>query len=133
MPVDYSKYHPDWPAISHQIRVERAGNRCEWCKAPNGENVARGQGHNANTYMLMDGQVFNATTGEPQGMARGSEYNVRKVVKIIITVAHLDHDEENHHAPLERLAALCQRCHLNYDRRDNIRRRFHKGQFALDL
>lgn len=33
--------------------------------------------------------------------------------KVILTVAHLDHDEQN--CSDENLAALCQKCHLTYD------------------
>jgi len=39
-------------------------------------------------------------------------------IKIILTVAHLDHDPENWEVNSERLKALCQRCHLNYDRQN---------------
>jgi hypothetical protein len=131
MPVDYSKYHPKWTLISRLIRVHRAGNRCERCGAPNGANIARGRGLDAGTYMLMDGRVFNADTGEPRGMARGSEYNAGWFVKIILGVAHLDQDIKNNR--FNNLAALCQRCHLNHDRRDNYLRRFHKKQFQLDF
>lgn len=38
-----------------------------------------------------------------------------KVTKIILTVAHLDEGPKD--CPDERLAALCQRCHLDYDRK----------------
>ena len=34
--------------------------------------------------------------------------------KVVLTVAHLDHQPENC-AP-ENLRAMCQRCHLNYDK-----------------
>lgn len=34
--------------------------------------------------------------------------------KVILTVAHLDHTPEN--CDLDNLKALCQRCHLNYDK-----------------
>lgn len=34
---------------------------------------------------------------------------------VVLTVAHLDHTPENC-AQRSNLAALCQRCHLNYDR-----------------
>lgn len=33
--MDYSKYPPDWKAISQRIRFERAKGRCEWCGAEN--------------------------------------------------------------------------------------------------
>ena len=35
MPIDKSKYPPDWPAISSRIRFGRARNRCELCGAEN--------------------------------------------------------------------------------------------------
>ena len=38
MPIHPSmkdRYPPNWPAISLRIRLERAGNRCEWCGAAN--------------------------------------------------------------------------------------------------
>lgn len=30
-------YPPSWPAISARIRFQRAGGRCEWCGAENGQ------------------------------------------------------------------------------------------------
>ncbi|WP_375435065.1 HNH endonuclease [uncultured Hymenobacter sp.] len=56
--------------------------------------------------------------------------------KVILTVAHLDRDRT--HNRFSNLAALCQRCHLNYDRRAHIynRRygRYHKDdQYRLDF
>jgi hypothetical protein len=41
--------------------------------------------------------------------------------KVILTVAHLDRNRD--HNRFSNLAALCQRCHLNYDRKDHIRNR----------
>lgn len=34
--------------------------------------------------------------------------------KVVLTVAHLDHDKDNN--KFDNLAALCQRCHLYHDR-----------------
>ncbi|MFW5828394.1 MAG: hypothetical protein ACOCU4_09885 [Alkalispirochaeta sp.] len=36
---------------------------------------------------------------------------------MILTVAHLDHDPEDWGVTDDRLAALCQKCHLGYDRK----------------
>lgn len=33
--------------------------------------------------------------------------------KVVLTVAHIDHDKENNR--FNNLAALCQKCHLNHD------------------
>ncbi len=43
-----------------------------------------------------------------------AEFGV-KFTKIILTIAHLDHDHKNHQVTDDRLAALCQRCHLILD------------------
>jgi hypothetical protein len=37
MPINYKLYHPKWRLISRLIRYRRAGNRCEWCQAANGQ------------------------------------------------------------------------------------------------
>lgn len=37
---------------------------------------------------------------------------------VVLTIAHLDQDRENWQIKDTRLAALCQRCHLQYDRTD---------------
>ena len=43
--------------------------------------------------------------------------------KVVLTIAHLDHDKENHDVLDDRLVALCQRCHLNYDREHHVENR----------
>jgi len=42
-----------------------------------------------------------------------------------LTIAHLDHDRDNFDVFDERLAALCQKCHLNYDRNGEKNRLFY--------
>lgn len=46
-------------------------------------------------------------------------------VKIVLTIAHLDHDEENHDVSIDRLNALCQQCHLRYDVMEKKARKQH--------
>ena len=48
--------------------------------------------------------------GEPAQFARG---------RIMLTVAHLDHTPQN--CDEGNLKAMCQRCHLRYDRDHHIR------------
>ncbi len=38
--------------------------------------------------------------------------------KVVLTIAHMDHDAT--HADPDRCRALCQRCHLNWDRKNHI-------------
>lgn len=92
MPIsaeDRKRYSADWPQISRRIRFERAGGRCE-CQ---GECGVEHHGR------------CGARHGEAHPVT-GS--------MVILTTAHLDHVPEN----LDdlNLKALCQRCHLRYDR-----------------
>lgn len=98
-PSERCRYPADWPAISRRIR-ERAGNRCEWCAAPNGEVITRtGVG---------DAWERHTHTGTCMG-----EPCPPGTVRVVLTVAHLDHTPEN--CDPANLAALCQRCHNRYD------------------
>lgn len=47
----------------------------------------------------------------------------KKLTKVVLTVAHLDHDEENHNISIDRLRAFCQYHHLNYDKDEKKKRR----------
>lgn len=66
--------------------------------------------------------------GTPRiGIKRGNPYVVR------LTAAHLDHDPEN---PNPRLMALCEVCHLRYDRflhGRNARRTKYRKHYEAEL
>jgi 5-methylcytosine-specific restriction endonuclease McrA len=111
MPVDYRRYPANWKEIRERI-CERDGWRCKFCGA--------GQG------------LPNPITGSI----------------VVLTVAHLgvpntDGTPGDVHDKMdvrdENLAALCQRCHLRYDRdehsrnasRTRLRRRVERGQPLL--
>ena len=85
MPVDYSKYPPNWLSEIRPRILTRARNSCEGspdfpeCRAANG--------------------YPHPETGS----------------KVVLTIAHLDHDPENWDVQDDRLRAWCQRCHLKYD------------------
>ncbi len=49
--------------------------------------------------------------------------------KVILTIAHLDHDAENHNVTDDRLVALCQKCHFGYDRH----RHQAKRKYGMDF
>ena len=107
MPIDYSKYPPNWKQIRTRI-LERAGNKCEGspkhpdCRAVNGKN-------------------------HPETNS-----------KVVLTIAHLDHDKENWEVSDDRLRAWCQRCHLAYDLPRHVANRKYgrehrKNQHKLDI
>lgn len=87
-PENRHRYPADWAEISHNIRFVRAGGRCE-------------------------------CTGEC-GIDHGGRCHLRhgerltEKARVVLTTAHLDHTPENC-AP-ENLRAMCQGCHLRYDR-----------------
>lgn len=116
MPIDYRAYGPEWKTISAQVR-EEAGNRCEWCQVPNGARGARDtHGQWWDESQIDELSAYNART------IFGIELWGRvKILRIVLTVAHLDHDHTNHER--SNLAALCQRCHLSYDRKQHAETR----------
>lgn len=111
-PENRHRYPGNWKQIRASI-LERAGHRCEKCKAPNLTIIARGEGRHAGTYMTDDAEVIDAETGENLGQCRMSDYSVEKMVRVVLTIAHLDHTPEN--CDPSNLRAWCQRCHLRYD------------------
>lgn len=89
-PENAARYPEDWEAISDRIRFVRAGGRCE-CEGECGRGT-----HN--------GRCPNVHGAEAYGT--GS--------LVVLTTAHLDHAPE--HCDDSNLKAMCQGCHLHYDR-----------------
>lgn len=88
-PENVARYPSNWKEISAAIK-ERAGNRCE-CEGECGRGTH-------------EGRCPNVQYGEAYGT--GS--------KVVLTTAHLDHTPEN--CDPSNLRAMCQGCHLHYDR-----------------
>ena len=113
-PENKARYPANWKQIADSVRV-RAEHKCEKCMVRNGETVTRGELQGTHVYMLESGNAYCAETGQYIDQIGVCELsgNVR-MVKIVLTVAHLDHTPEN--VEPENLRAWCQRCHLNYDK-----------------
>lgn len=92
-PENRARYPADWPEISRAIK-DRAGWRCE-CEGECG----RPPGH-----LDAGGRCVNVH-GQP-AYGTGS--------KVVLTTAHLNHQPED--CRPENLKAMCQGCHLHYDR-----------------
>ncbi len=107
-PENKDRYPANWKTIRKTI-LDRAEHCCEFCGVV---NYAVG-------FRLHDGSFVRK---EDEGIAFGEGWlrPDAKEIKIVLTVAHLDHTPENN--DLENLRALCQRCHLRYDRDDNLAR-----------
>lgn len=96
MPIDYTRYPPDWKQRVERIR-KRDRHRCRHCGRT--ENLRPTEGHR----------------------------------RVILTTAHLDHDEENWDVSDDRLATLCAPCHLRYDAADNRRRRSYGKRYSATM
>ncbi|KQP43888.1 hypothetical protein [Pseudorhodoferax sp. Leaf274] len=111
-PENRGRYPANWPEVRARI-LARAENCCERCRVPNRTRIARGTGSDADTYMRDDATVYCADSGTYLGQTHMSNYQVLRMVDIVLTIAHLDHTPEN--CADDNLEALCQRCHLRLD------------------
>ncbi len=140
----YSRYPTNWKEISLAIRRDRATWCCEWCGVRGGVVGARDR----------DGKWFsseeiNHCFHEDAGPICFTVWPPKPIL-IVLTVAHLgvpypdgtpgDKHDKSDCRP-ENLAALCQRCHLNFDRPDHLarakktreRKRQERGGVQLEL
>lgn len=116
MPIDKSRYPPDWDDRSARIQ-ERDQYRCRHCGAKSGEV---GQ-HDDYSHLWYSEEELKLL--KEQG-----EVNSYTLKTTVLTVAHLDHDETNWHVKDDRLITLCATCHLRYDRNDNqLRKQYGKN------
>lgn len=126
MPIDYKKYPSNWKTEIRPAILERDGHCCKFCKAPNYTHIFRGivrDGVDGATeiYQFADGSIHRADSGEALFDGVGVAIDVQPLsgdplqpsIKIVLTIAHLDHDITNN--DYDNLAALCQRCHLRHD------------------
>lgn len=90
-PENAGRYPDDWKDVSNGIRFGRADGRCE-CR----------------------GECGRGTHGTDRCPNRHGEPAYGTGSKVVLTVAHLDHTPEN--CDGENLRAMCQGCHLHYDR-----------------
>ena len=135
MPIDYSKYPPNWKKEIVPFILKRANDCCEKCGVPNKSMQWRGRkevviisrrgnkrkGRQTKHYDSKEEAIndgcrwwnFEGLNYTPERIEK-EQFDVYKT-KIVLTIAHLDHDELNHDVKMDRLMAMCQLCHLQYD------------------
>ncbi len=99
---------PEWMAIRAFIRA-RAGDCCEECGVRNGAHGARSlltDEWQDSADDLVTFALFDAETG-------ATAYWYAAAIRIVCTVAHVDHDVTNNHET--NLRFWCQRCHNRHD------------------
>lgn len=127
MPIDYKKYPPNWKTEIRPFIMKRANNACEneGCDFKHREMVW--------SYLIYRGKTgWVKIKEEAVALAKESGWNceisepIIKEVKVVLTIAHLDHDETNWEVKMDRLKAMCQLCHLRYDAKEKYRRIMNK-------
>lgn len=127
MPIDYKRYPPNWKKEIVPRILKRAGDCCEVCGLQN-KTIVFSVRNNAKSKWF---KTFEEADQQPKTFE--SKYNPKterselvpnpKPVKVILTIAHLDHDETNWDVTDDRLKAMCQKCHLTYDGHEKYLRR----------
>lgn len=116
-PENRARYPKDWKQISERIRFVRAAGRCE-CEGECGTDHATE--NDAYGFHIFD----DHQTYDERCAAHHSELHFETGSKVVLTVAHLDHQPENNEE--KNIKAMCQRCHNKYDapmRRAGIKKR----------
>ena len=125
MPIDYNNYPNNWLTEIRPRILARANNKCEMpgCDFRHGEMVwsvrigNRLIGWFRDTEQAVDPEL-------PERQQNNFRRRMRcKQVRVVLTIAHLDHDETNHQVQDDRLKAACQLCHLRFDKHEKARRR----------
>lgn len=131
MSIDYKKYPPNWKTEIRPRILERAKHRCEFCNVPNYKMIIRGNWNGVYCYQDEDGNIYNESNSEHIGSDYlGEVHPTNRLIKVVLTIAHLDHDITNNED--SNLKALCQKCHNNLDigfRKNN--RKKNKGVLNL--
>jgi hypothetical protein len=156
MPVDMSRYPPNWPEIRSAV-LERAGHRCEACGKPNHQRVyvimpggywydqstPSGDWSDTDTPGTWRNERGEALTPEetnrlwshPDELMAG--YRMYQI-KVVLTTAHLLSPDPLD-CDIEGLASLCQYHHLKIDAKLHARnaaitrrrRLIERGQLEL--
>ena len=128
MPIDYSKYPPNWKTEIVPRIIDRANNCCEFCGVNNGAKLWSIPMRLRELGKYKIRQLWIESDYDMERIRRNFTLaGDIKQITVVLTIAHLDHDEENHDIADDRLAALCQQCHCTYDAKEKQRRIVEKA------
>lgn len=135
-PENKARYPKDWSAIRYRIQ-QRASNKCEKCGVPN-HSLGGRMGNGDFVKALPLGETMLGLEWPEPGRKSMCEDKINRaflrIIKIVCTVAHLDHTPEN--CSDDNLRFWCQRCHLAYDHehhQHNARETRRKGRAHAEL
>lgn len=121
MPIDYSEYPANWKTEIRPAVLARANHKCEDCGIANHAVIKRFKGG----YVTPGTQEWDMINSSIRygGHSLATALKKHGFTRIVLTIAHLDHDKSNENVKLERLKALCQKCHLGYDMQHHVANR----------
>lgn len=120
--------------------LKRAKDCCEFCGV---KNYSVGHRERGKWNPLFGNSYHDSLGGGLESSKEAvnfvKEYNYwtqddRRLFVIILTIAHLDHDITNNDE--SNLKALCQKCHLNYDKeyhKNNARKTMERKKGLLEF
>jgi len=114
-PENRLRYPPDWLRIRERIMI-RAGNQCEQCGVANyalGGRTRDGRWHQALPLSEKSLRLEWPSPGTYAWCSDGKHEVFLRIVKIVCTTAHLNHEIED--CSDANLRFYCQRCHLRHD------------------
>lgn len=118
MSIDYKRYPPNWKEIRERI-LKRSKNKCEVCGLKNKSLVYSVR------YYIRHNQGYSYRViwfrSKQDALRECLHYKI-ETKRVVLTIAHLDHDETNWNITEHRLKAMCQVCHLRYDAKEKVRR-----------
>lgn len=131
MPMDKSRYPPNWSEIARQVK-EQAGWKCEHCGVKHGQLIVR-SAKEPTRYLILDEEEL--TYRDPVDgslmvdVALIEETLDREPIRIVLTVHHIGipksdgspgDPNDKMDCRRENLIALCQKCHFDADRANNL-------------
>jgi len=122
MPINYKEYPPNWKTEIRPAVLQRANNCCEDCGLQNHKVIKRLKNGTYVTPGTDEWDMIHASI-KYASHSMASALKKHGFTRIVLTIAHLDHDKLNHDVDLSRLKALCQKCHLAYDAKHHAENR----------
>jgi len=114
MPINYKEYPDNWKTEIRPAILKRANNCCEECGISNHSIIIRLP---RNQWRYINSVEYDMIRSKIVNSLYSKKGAIKKLgfTEIVLTIAHMDHDKLNHDVNLDRLKALCQKCHLKYD------------------
>jgi hypothetical protein len=112
-------YGHEWRTVTRPRILARAKNKCEQCAKPNGRKVWVWKNQENHQYWTLSKarQLWRyCRFGSEPGNFWLSSAGLKSArrIRVVLTVAHLNHTSGDDRD--ENLKALCQWCHLDYDK-----------------